>query len=114
MGSYGRLRTSKACLGLRGEADMTELKWNEWEDLSKVLRSLRGKVSDRKFRLFAVACLRRVGGWASPYVYREPYWLSGWLAEHSSELEGPEIAVSASRIAMDNAAQRGLEGVNLE
>jgi hypothetical protein len=40
---------------------VTEQEWNECTDRLPMLSFLRGKASDRKLRLFACACCRRIG-----------------------------------------------------
>jgi hypothetical protein len=48
---------------------MTEAEWQSCQDPQKMLEYLRGRATDRKLRLFGVACCRRV--WAS--IKGEPF-----------------------------------------
>src|SRR5262249_53479913 len=46
--------------GVNGNRSMTEAEWARSENPDEMLAFLRGKVSDRKLRLFHVSCCRRI------------------------------------------------------
>ena len=75
---------------------MTEAEWLACTDPGPMLEFLRGKVSDRKLRLFAAACCRRVWPQLTGPLWREAVERSEHLAEGQA---GPEeSAILRARI----------------
>jgi hypothetical protein len=65
---------------------MTEAEWLACEDPEPMLEFLRGKASDRKLRLFAVACCREI----SPYLKGERCHRSLEVAERYADGKASE------------------------
>jgi hypothetical protein len=75
---------------------VTEQEWLVCTDPSPMLRLLRGKVSDRKFRLFAVGCCRRIPSYVSDQWRKYEIEVAERLADGlASDVDGP--ARSADR-----------------
>lgn len=108
---------------------MTQTEWLTCTDPALMLKFLRGGVSDRKLRLFAVSCYR------SPLVWlrfkgnkqvKEAVWATEQMADgrgeglshlHYFEPADPDAFVAAersSRSGCKHAAEAGFEDVNLE
>jgi GAF domain-containing protein len=80
---------------------MTETEWLESTDPRPMLEFLRGKASDRKLRLFAVACCRRIGHVLSDERCRRAA-KAVEVAESFADGLTPEAGLAAAR----EAAQR--------
>jgi hypothetical protein len=83
-----------------GEGDaMTSEEWERCQDPQRMLEFLRGKASDRKLRLFTVACCRRI--WE--FLTDEP---REWIAIAEQYADG-----TVSRQALTEAAIRARSAV---
>jgi hypothetical protein len=79
------------------EGQMTEAEWLGCEDPRKMLEFLRGTVSERKLRLFACACFRRLWHLLEVDAAR-------WLVELSEAYADGEVSAAELQAANDPAA----------
>jgi hypothetical protein len=75
---------------------MTEAEWLSYENPTPMLEFLRGKMSDRKLRLFACACCRQL----IPLVGTEDYVQGIERAEAYADQRGTKSALKRSRQAL--------------
>jgi hypothetical protein len=101
--------------GTSGETTVTEAEWLACTDMDTMLEYLRGKVSDRKLRLFACACCRRNWHLLGDKRSRESVEISERYAEGqvrevelsrawaaaSAEVDQSKFAEAAWRVAED-------------
>jgi hypothetical protein len=71
---------------------MTEAEWLTCDDPERMFKLLQGKVSDRKLRLFAVACVRRIWGFL-PDASRAAIEVSAQFADGRASEQELERAV---------------------
>ena len=80
---------------------MTPKGWDGCDSPEKMLASLPGKAGERKLRLWACACCRRVG-----HLLPEPGWRAVEVAERLADGKATAAEVSAARVAVRTAARR--------
>jgi hypothetical protein len=86
---------------------VTEQQWQTCANPKPMLKSLRGKASDRKLRLLACACCRRVWGLLSPEESRHAVLVAERFADGlASADELTTAGHHATRPAKDAAARR--------
>src|SRR5437867_1100242 len=94
-------------LSSEGSEAMTERDWEEATDPSPMLRWLRNRASDRKLRLFACACVRRVAHLLEDERSRRALEVAERFAEglaNEADLRAAaDAADSAANIAMTSA-----------
>jgi hypothetical protein len=86
---------------------MTEQEWLACSDPTPMLEFLRGKVSDRKMRLFACACCRRIWHLLSDTRSRKAVELSEAVADglaSNAELKTAQVAAYQATGSGDDAA----------
>lgn len=72
---------------------MTDLEWQTCRDPAALLASLEGRISERKLRLFACACCRRVWDLISDRLCRELVELAERVADSQTAVEELEDAL---------------------
>jgi hypothetical protein len=109
---------------------MEEIEWLTSVDPEPMLKFLKDNVSDRKLRLFAVACFRSPGVWPclqGNKLIKNAVWKAEQIADGReewpplrdynfamNELNAFMCALLSSRSAFSYAADRGFENINLE
>ena len=95
-------------LGLagRGDGSMTHSQWLACTDPDAMLRFLSGWVSERKLRLFAVACCRRL----STLVTDERYWHLLRIAEAYADGRGCLADLAEAHAVADQIERSGFLG----
>ncbi len=84
---------------------MTEAEWLECAEPSPMLSSLEGMASDRKLRLFAVACCRRIWKWISHEACRQAILVVEQYADGEATLQECDDAGDAVSLISDTSKE---------
>jgi hypothetical protein len=88
-------------VGRRRRFAMTEAEWLACEDPEPMLAFLRGKASDRKLRLFSIACCRRVWDWLGEESQRALDVMERYLDGNATAAEHRQAAKGAQQDWID-------------
>ena len=84
---------------------MTEQEWLAWPDPQLMLEFVRGKASDRKLRLFGVACCRRIWQWINHEECRQAILSSEKFADGVATLQECNAANDAASVIADTSKE---------
>jgi hypothetical protein len=82
---------------------LTEADWRACQDQASLLHLLRDKGTDRKWRLFAVACCRRIDHWITDGRSRRAIEVAARYTEGTASGEALEEARAAAQEAQEEA-----------
>jgi hypothetical protein len=93
--------------GMSGETTVTEAEWLNCTDPAPMLEFIRGRASERKFRLFAVACCRRIWDFLPTDACRDAVE----VAERYADGQATDAERCSARSAIVESAEA--EGINV-